>query len=567
MKMKKYLLLMVSLAAICMFTGCKTVFKQNMTKARAGNITAQGRVAVCYLKGYQTPIDYRKAFEWASKAATAEDPCGYFVLGKLYSTGLGNIRINQEKANKYFERASSGFQIMSKNDGSAEDCLLAELYLFGLGVEKRPASALFLLKKCAWRYPPASSLLGIMYRDGIAVKKDLKRAGRDFLFAAEKKMPAGQYNLAHLYEKAKRYDVAAKWYREAVKLNDPAAMYRLGLLLDSRKITAILGETPVQLYQKSAAMGYAPALNKVAGKMLANNPDAAVKLLWAAVNRNYSPAMLTLGKFMVQQDDQVSAMELIVMARKQGNTDADDALINLDRKTGYFLPISFAQRYFRSGADLVEHRSPIKRILAGFKAGLSEGALKVFAGELAATPERFYLSCDWLRIYEAKIAPAPAGDILAAVMPKHLNDPGFWFIYATCATRAGQFEAAMYGADKIVKTIGKDPDKELLLNLAAIIKMNALIGLGREKDAYNEIFSHGTIKRNTMSLAFYVNNWANLVLKNKKQFSVATGIKLSLLDKAQKAPKRQRFFDAETGRQIHNPGVIPEPTLKFNLKK
>ncbi len=566
MRIRLSLILSAVMAIAFLSSGCRTIYKQNLKDAQAGNTIAQGRVAVSYLIGYQTPVDYHKAFEWASKAIAAEDPCGYYVLGKLYSSGLGNVRINHAKAKDYFERAASGLQIMREDSGSVEECLLADLYLHGLGVDKRPASALFLLDKCSWRYPPASVLLGDAYLKGIGVKADINRAAQNYKFAAEKHLPEGQYSFGLLFEeRSKRYDVAAKWYREAVKLNYPHAMYRLGLLIESGKVPALNGEKSSVLFQKAAAMGYAPALTRVAGQMLENNTEAAVQLLWAAVNRNYPPAMFELGKFMEMQDDRVSAMELFVMARKQDFTEVVAPMVALDRKTGYFLPVSFAQRYFRSGSDLVEQKSPIKRILAGFKAGLSDGALKVFKQELDAAPEKFYFSCDWLRICEAGIPLAPAGDILAAAMVKHQNDPGFWFIYASCAGRAGQFEAAMFGADKIIKTLRDDPDRELLSNLAAIIKMNALIGLGREKDAYNFIFSHGAIKRNTLSISLYVNNWANLVLKNKQQFSVATGLKMELLGEAGKVPTRQPFFDAETGQKVLNPGVIPEPVLKINL--
>ncbi len=566
MKVRVISSLICAVAVISVLSGCQSVFKQELKQAKTGNYTAQGRVAVCYLKGYQTPVDYRKAFEWASKAAAMEDPCGYYVLGQLYSTGLGNIRVDLDKADKYYRQALSGFQIISRNDGTAEDCLLAEMYLYGLGSEKRPASALFLLNRCAWRYPPASCLLGIMYRDGTGVKKDINRAARDFLFAAEKKMPEGQYYLGQIYEnESKRYDVAAKWYREAAALNYPPAMYQLGLLLEGNKISALSGETPASLYQKAAASGYAPAINKVALDIARINPDGAVSLLWTAVSRNYTPAMVELGKILENHDYPVTAMQLFIMAHKLGNADAVDPLVTLDGKTGYFLPVSFTQRRFTHGADLVKYKSSIKRILAGYKAGLPEGSLKVFAKALEADPEEFYLSCDWLRFFAAKIPPAPAGDIFKAVLSKHFDDPGFWFNYASCATAAGQFEAAMYGADQIKKNADSDPDKELLLNLAAVIKMNALIGLGRDKDAYIHIFANGLIKRNTLSIARYVNNWTPLALKNKKQFSVATGIGMDLLGETKKAPERQKFFDAESGQSVLNPGVIPEPQLKFNF--
>lgn len=568
MKLRVIFSLFCAMTVIAVLSGCQSLFKQNLRQAKSGNFTAQGRVAVCYLKGYQTPINYRKAFEWASKAIAMEDPCGYFVLGQLYSTGLGNVRVDLDKADKYFRLAASGFQILSRNDGSAEDCLLAEMYFYGLGTDKRPASALFLLNRCAWRYPPASCLLGIMYRDGTGVKKDINRAARDFLFAAEKKMPEGQYSLGLIYEnESKRYDVAAKWYREAVALNYPPAMYRLGLLLEGSKVTAETGESPASLYQKAAAQGFAPAMNKVAIDMARVNPGGAVSLLWAAVSRNYAPAMVELGKILEAQESPVTAMELFIMAHKLGNVNAVDPLVALDSKTGYFLPVSFTQRRIKHGAELVKHKSSIKRILAGYKAGLPEGSLKVFAKELDAEPENFYLSCDWLRFFAAKVPPAPAGDIFEAVMSKHFDDPGFWFDYATCASAAGQFEAAMYGADQVKKTADNDPDKELLLNLAAVIKMNALIGLGRDKDAYIHIFANGLIKRNKLSIARYVNNWASLALKNKKQFSVATGIGMDLLGEAGKAPERQEFFDAESGQRVLNPGVIPEPQLKFNFSK
>ncbi|NOQ15779.1 MAG: hypothetical protein GQ581_01835 [Methyloprofundus sp.] len=80
--------------------------KKLLTKAKLGDVNAQHDLAHYYVRYYDgnEVLDYKKAFEWYSKAAVQGDIRSIAAIGRLFYYGGGVIR-NHETAKKWFVRA------------------------------------------------------------------------------------------------------------------------------------------------------------------------------------------------------------------------------------------------------------------------------------------------------------------------------------------------------------------------------------------------------------------------------------------------------------------------------
>ena len=97
---------------------------------------------------------------------------------------------------------------------------LAELYLFGEGVEQNIDEAVRLIKDAALKgNPHGEVLLAMLYHDGVGVGKDHKEAFKWFMASAQQGDVSAKYWLGTCYEDGKGVESspqqAIKWYKEA----------------------------------------------------------------------------------------------------------------------------------------------------------------------------------------------------------------------------------------------------------------------------------------------------------------------------------------------------------------
>lgn len=97
---------------------------------------------------------------------------------------------------------------------------LAELYLFGDGVEQNIDEAVRLIKDAALKgNPHGEVLLAMLYHDGVGVGKDHKEAFKWFMASAQQGDVSAKYWLGTCYEDGKGVESspqqAIKWYKEA----------------------------------------------------------------------------------------------------------------------------------------------------------------------------------------------------------------------------------------------------------------------------------------------------------------------------------------------------------------
>ncbi|MFX9912184.1 tetratricopeptide repeat protein, partial [Acinetobacter baumannii] len=64
-------------------------FKDISRLAERGDAGAQAKLGELYVEGQVVPQDYKKAFEWYSKAAQQENDEAQFTVGMMYYKGEG----------------------------------------------------------------------------------------------------------------------------------------------------------------------------------------------------------------------------------------------------------------------------------------------------------------------------------------------------------------------------------------------------------------------------------------------------------------------------------------------
>ncbi len=186
-----------------------------------------------YAYGEGVEADLKKAEEYYLQAAQKGYTSAYYNLAWLYYRNDDNkdkniIRIDYKKAKEYLELGAKHFNYPSIN-------LLGVFYKDGLGVKKDMKKAIRLFEKAALYDKYAANHLAKYYRD----KKDYENAIKYFGYARNKGDAAAQVELGVLYEKGlgTKKDVrkALGYYKDAYqnyrdKSQKDVAAYNIGLI-------------------------------------------------------------------------------------------------------------------------------------------------------------------------------------------------------------------------------------------------------------------------------------------------------------------------------------------------
>jgi TPR repeat protein len=134
--------------------------------------------------------------------------------------------------------------------------------------------------------------LGVLYRNGKGVARDLGEAVSWYRKSAEQGNPFAEYDLATMYGEglgvAQSYPDALGWYRRAADQGDPRALYNLGVMYEKGQGTAADSAKAYMWYTLAAfrfervdAQARARALvsrERVAGAMTPDQVAAAEKM-------------------------------------------------------------------------------------------------------------------------------------------------------------------------------------------------------------------------------------------------------------------------------------------------
>jgi TPR repeat protein len=558
--------LYLALPALVALAGCSTSIKDRyLDGAKRGIPEFQAGAGAMFLNGGPAEINYDEALVWLKAAAAENNAVAIAYLAEFYENGYGSAAPDRQKAARFYDKAFEPLQKAAGEGQIGAAYALGKMYRHGSNVPVNYTIAMQLFRPgVSAGYAPAVNQLGEMFASGQGVTANREKARELFFTAAEKNLPAAQYNLAEYYFSADNPTAGMKWLSRAADNKYPPAIYKMAELLEAGVNAAQDKERAAAMLRTAAAAGYAPAQFKLS--LLTVTPETKMGLMTQAVERNYAPAMLALAEYYLKNSaySQTKAMTLYELARKAGSTNAEQKIAELDAQTGLYLFIKFIWYDYNGGDCFILANSPIERIIAGYRAGITSGSRAAFEQDLQKSSEQFYLNNDWYEIYRTGIPFAWAGDIFRTVLDKEKDKPGYWFCYGSCIAMAGQGEGVMFAMHRLNQLMDKITDSEdkLLMNeLAVLLKAQGLLLLHRESEAYSYLFAYGKFKLNrNASIINYINFHAQVLLKDKNKFSVATGIEPGAL-KEYKQPEKQLFFDAQLERDTDGETPVAEPVV------
>lgn len=142
--------------------------------AQDGKADAQYKLGVMYEKGDGIDQDNKKAFEWISKAMNQKYADAFFKMGYYHANGIG-VSQNLKQAIDWYTK----FTELRPTDRVAMNNIG---YCYQNLKDYKQAYKWYIK---AGTYQSAQNNLGILYRDGLGVKKDLREAFIYFSKAAE----------------------------------------------------------------------------------------------------------------------------------------------------------------------------------------------------------------------------------------------------------------------------------------------------------------------------------------------------------------------------------------------
>ena len=235
---------------------------------------------------------FEEAFKYISQSAEKNEVYGEFLIGSMYSDGLG-VKKDQKTAKIWLTKAAEKgmpkaqsalgtihylegnyqeakvlFERAAKQNDTLALVSLGDMYFFGLGIEKDIGKSYEYFMRTAENSALSQARLGHIYLNGLAgFKKDFKKAKEYYQKASDGKNPFGDYGLAVMYyyglgtvskniEKAKELyikaglsgikegqymagtilynekelDLAIKWFDMAKDNDYPGATYMLGVI-------------------------------------------------------------------------------------------------------------------------------------------------------------------------------------------------------------------------------------------------------------------------------------------------------------------------------------------------
>ena len=322
--------------------------------ADQGHSEAMFQIVRCYAKGIGVGKDEKIALDWCRKAAEKNHGNALFELGQLYRDGL-LVEQNLTTAYQYFEKSENvGFMrataeknkisIIAKYwqkayDGDAESQYqLARCYVEGTGIAKNTDIAKQWFQKAVdQKHPGAQYDLAVSYiasgktEQFVPAFELLAQAASNNHTKAIVKLAECYYNGIGVKED---YEKAVELWEKTAKLNDPDAMYFLGVFRSTGRGFFNSGKDfkeALKLWEKSSELGNKDASYKLAiyYKVEKKNFNRSLLYYARASKQGHLQAMYFYGEYQYKQGMQEDGLELIKRAAELGNADAVKFLKNL----------------------------------------------------------------------------------------------------------------------------------------------------------------------------------------------------------------------------------------------
>lgn len=567
MRMKNFFSLSAAGLLLCGFlvlAGCVSQKSRCLAKAEEGDAEAQGVLGSMFLTGNGSVIDYGKACYWLRLGAANGDSLAAYYLGVMCEYGMGEVMPDHARAERHYTSVYKNIHASAEKGKLEYLNILAEMYYYGRGIDQNKADAVKMFKYCAKRrWQPAIENLGVIFYSDKEFS-DCDKARTLLIEAAAHDYPRAQFFLSQYYFERNRPEEAMRLLKASEAGGFPPAKYRLAQ-------EYVKSGTPGadRLFKAAAEDGYAPAMLVVASGI--THIDRKIVWIKKAAERSSVPAMLEYAKLLRDQVTPDYAKEMILyllaLKIKKDSPDIQELILELDNRTGLYFPVKYTWEKIHGGENILLANSEIERILNGFKVGIVEASQKLYEERLAYNPLPFFMNNDWYLIYEHSLPMIWAGQLFKAVEKNEKDNPGFWIAYGISAGLAGQGTAQAFAAFKLQELLnsrGKMPDNNSLKNIAILLKANSLILLDCDKEAYAVLFNNGTLIQEELPfLINFINRWCEPLLKDKRKFSIATGIDIKKLGKFC-LPQKQQFISLEYGGIIPVQQQVKEPQIDLS---
>lgn len=286
-----------------------------------------------YLSGTETiQQDFEKARQGFSYEANKGNVLAVYVLGDIYSNGLG-VEKDKDVAKEYYQKAYEGFKdVEMKKPWKYTQYRIGKMYMSGIGVEQDEVNAVrWLTKSAGQHYKYAQYSLGALYHRGQGIKQDFQKAFDLYLKSANQGFPYADFEVGKMYHDGSGTEKdeinATHYFQKAFSgferlensSHDDKIQYRLGWMLEHGIGTTVDASRAKAYYKKSAKVGNVFSELALA-KMILNekNPKSdelkyAIARLEQIINdsdvsetsvvRIRSSAGYILGKAFLQGDD------------------------------------------------------------------------------------------------------------------------------------------------------------------------------------------------------------------------------------------------------------------------
>ena len=226
---------------------------QYLTKAaECGDAEAQNDLGEVYRRGeWGAEINYSTALQWFRKSDATGYHEGIKNVGKCYQLGQG-VAVDLDKALICYRRAGAKGNLHA-------------IYNSGIIYRKRNqySDAIRCLQEASDKgHFNAMDFLGDMYRDGLGVPRNPKKAFELYQKASDHGVESASVSLARAYENgwgtAKNPAEAFRCMTKVAAIGDDFAQKQLGDYYRDGVGVPRDGKAALRLYQQSASQGYAP---------------------------------------------------------------------------------------------------------------------------------------------------------------------------------------------------------------------------------------------------------------------------------------------------------------------
>ncbi|MBD3379572.1 MAG: hypothetical protein GF408_03815 [Candidatus Omnitrophica bacterium] len=532
----------------------------------------------CRQASYPYARDYAVAKSWLELSAGQGDSLGLYFLAQLYSSGEG-VSEDEEKALSLEKEAVPGLKELAAVKDPYAMYALGDLYLEGEAVKKDIPSGLTLLEDAAEKGSVfAQYRLGEYYAvldkgEKTDREPDYKKGLKWCRKAAVRSYAPAEraigYMYFHGYGLKKNYKEAVEWTRRAAEKGDGNAQSNLGYFYANGNGVRKDLKRSIEWYKKGVESGSGLAMGNLGyaysvGQGVQKDEKKAVELYYRAAKKGQGFAFYNLGIMYrygnAVPENKAKAAGLYYLGAEARTKLALKNLPDLDEKTGLFVLSAIKWRDKHSLNYNRETERTVNEAVKAYDAGMIDISRNLFEEALASDARALYLDGMWYNFYEKRLPMSWTGEYLMEVPDEEKDEPAFLCDYAHCANLAGQPVLALKAVRKLEKLLaegGVEADKEYLVkHFAAIAESNALVQMGREKEAYNTLFEAGKIEKNGENFFNYIEHWAKPLLKDKKKLSYVTGLEKEWTSKFS-LPVSSDFHDIETGKIIKGTGEAP----------